>query len=71
MAKRNSAQDQQLFKIAFLAPKSLRRTTMQGTAADCHPGRRNDSRARPPCALVWKRVSAGGSLGQEGDGILS
>jgi hypothetical protein len=23
--------------------------TTQGTAADCRPGRRNDSRARPPC----------------------
>jgi hypothetical protein len=35
--KRNSAQDQQLFKIAFLAPKSLQRMTTQGTAARLPP----------------------------------
>jgi len=72
MANETRTQAQQLLELAFLAPKSLQRMTTQGTAADCRPGRRNDSRARPPCALVWKRVRApAGSLGQEGDGILS
>jgi len=52
MANETRTQAQQLLELAFLAPKSLQRMTTQGTAADCRPGRRNDSRARPPYALV-------------------
>src|SRR6516162_11855613 len=49
-------------------PKSLQRLATQGTAADCRPGRRNDSRARPPArsfgsgsgrlAAAWARKAA-------------